>query len=73
MVPERKHDWNFTNDGINMVRAMCGVQLKIEESSKDLMLSLIETIDQLAMVTVFVVMSCVEERGWSRLGRALDL
>ena len=40
----------------SMVRAMCGVQLKDRKSSMDLrfMLRLSETIDQLAMQTVFV-------------------
>ena len=62
MMPERKH-WNFTNDGINMVRAMCGVQLKIEKSSKDLMLSLIETIDQLTIAnSVCCYVMCGVER-----------
>ena len=53
----------------SIVRAMCGVQLKDRKISKDLMLmlSLKETIDQLATTNCSLVWSCVEERGWSRL------
>ena len=53
---------------ISMVRAMCGVQLKDQEISMDLMFmsGLHETIDHLAMVnSVRWWWSCVEERGWS--------
>ena len=41
------------------VRTMCGVELK----HLMLMLSLKETIDQLAMASSVLIFSCVEERG----------
>ena len=51
----------------SMVSAMCGVQLKDRKRSKDLILGLDETIDQLAIAKCLLVWSCVEERGWSHL------
>ena len=51
--------------GRSMAKAMCGVQLKDRKRSMDLMfmLGFNETID--LWQTVFVGMSCIEERGWS--------
>ena len=51
MVPERSKMGILLRKKICMVRAMCGVQLKVRKRSTDLvlMLGLNETIDQLAM------------------------
>ena len=51
MLSERKRHGNLQRTERSMMRAICGVQLKDRNRSKDLMLmlDLNETIDQLAM------------------------
>ena len=62
MVHEGKRDGNFTKD---MVRAICGVQLKDRKSAKSmLMVGLNETTDQLSIANSVRWWSCVEDRGW---------
>ena len=63
---------NFTKDG-KFQGAICGVQLKDRNSSTDLMcmLSLNETIDQLAMTYSVLWYGCVEERRWSCLEKGI--
>ena len=55
----------------SVVRAMCGVQLKIAEELRTLC-CLNETIDHLAVEKqCSLVLSCVEDKGWSCLVKGI--